>query len=44
MEGKKGKKGVAASEIIKTTDGSEQYYGTQIGWSYDWENCLTSDV
>lgn len=44
VEGKKGKKGVAASEKITTTDGSEQYYGTQIGWSYDWEKCFTSEV
>ena len=44
VEGKKGKKGVVDSEKSKSTDGKEQYYGAQVGWSYAWENCVTSDV
>lgn len=39
IEGKKGKKGVAASEQF-----NEQYYGAQVGFSHDWEKCVTSDV
>ncbi|KAF1847455.1 uncharacterized protein K460DRAFT_374514 [Cucurbitaria berberidis CBS 394.84] len=42
--GEKGKKGVAESEKTKSADGKEQYYGAQVGWSYDWEKCVTSDV
>lgn len=43
MEGKKGKKGIVASEQINI-NGKEEYYGAQVGWSYDWEKCVTSDV
>ncbi|KAI1814684.1 hypothetical protein GGS20DRAFT_398896 [Poronia punctata] len=34
-----GKKGVVASEIVTDDDGEERYYGTQLGFSYDWEEC-----
>lgn len=46
IEGKEGKKGVVASEKLNESEAiaKDQYYGTQVGWSYDWEKCFTSDV
>ncbi|CAO2651569.1 Nn.00g041390.m01.CDS01 [Neocucurbitaria sp. VM-36] len=43
VEGKQKNKGVVDSEHSTTADGGERY-GTQVGWSYDWEKCITSDV
>jgi hypothetical protein len=37
--GGRGKKGVVDSEHSTDADGKEQYYGTQLGFSYDWEKC-----
>jgi len=37
IEGK-GKKGTVASEIFEDEKGVH-YYGTQYGFSYDWEKC-----
>ncbi|KAI0452517.1 hypothetical protein F5B21DRAFT_506216 [Xylaria acuta] len=34
-----GKKGVVDSEHSTDKDGKVQYYGTQLGFSYDWEKC-----
>ena len=38
-----GKKGVVDSEHSTDKDGKEQYYGTQLGFSYDWEKCKKSE-
>ncbi|KAF2972557.1 hypothetical protein GQX73_g903 [Xylaria multiplex] len=34
-----GKNGVVDSEHSTDKDGKVQYYGTQLGFSYDWEKC-----
>ncbi|KAI8954919.1 hypothetical protein F4801DRAFT_413153 [Xylaria longipes] len=34
-----GEKGVVESGHSTNEDGSTQYYGTQLGFSYDWEKC-----
>lgn len=34
-----GGKGVVDSEHSTDKDGKVQYYGTQLGFSYDWEKC-----
>jgi hypothetical protein len=39
IAGRKGLKGFVASEHSKDAAGSEQYYGIQQGFSYDWEKC-----
>jgi hypothetical protein len=37
--GKEGKKGIVASEYTTSDEHGAQYYGTQQGFSYDWEKC-----
>lgn len=39
ISGKEGKKGFVASELVTNAAGKEEYYGTQQGFSYDWQHC-----
>jgi hypothetical protein len=33
------KQGYVASEVVTGKDGQKHYYGTQLGFSYDWQKC-----